>query len=413
VNASDWRIFGGAGADLMRIAERSGGESCGSITIDGDFAGAGYDGYLFCRPGGTDLQLPAGELVAFAASVGQQQSPFVAANVGLFGFETGIPGRWHILQAGGKKIGVTAVLGKEYQKEVRNSEVAMSDPREALQQIMPQLKGKADLLVLLANATSEESIQLARQFPDFDVVVTAGGPPEPPREAAKEGKTFLLEVGEKGMNVVVLALFDDAADPADKVRYQRVALDSRFKQSEDMRQLMAIYQVRLKDEGLQSLGIRAVPYPQKELLGEYVGSEKCGTCHEESYKVWKKSGHSKAWATLVNLNPPRDFDPECIACHVVGWNPNSYFPYEGGFSSEAKTPQMVNVGCESCHGPGSNHCDAEKGSDVELQRKLQKASVITKEESEKRQCVTCHDLDNSPDFEFKDYWPEVEHYEDK
>jgi hypothetical protein len=38
---------------------------------------------------------------------------------------------------------------------------------------------------------------------------------------------------------------------------------------------------------------------------------------------------------------------------------------------------------------------------------------VTKEESEKQQCATCHDLDNSPDFDFKTYWPDVEHYENK
>jgi hypothetical protein len=25
-------------------------------------------------------------------------------------------------------------------------------------------------------------------------------------------------------------------------------------------------------------------------------------------------------------------------------------------------------------------------------------------------CMQCHDLDNSPDFDFQVYWPEVEHH---
>ena len=38
--------------------------------------------------------------------------------------------------------------------------------------------------------------------------------------------------------------------------------------------------------------------------------------------------------------------------------------------------------------------------------------VVTKAEAEKRFCVnTCHDLDNSPDFDFKEYWPQIEHHE--
>ena len=72
---------------------------------------------------------------------------------------------------------------------------------------------------------------------------------------------------------------------------------------------------------------------------------------------------------------------------------------------------MINVGCEDCHGPGEKHADAELGGNEELQKKLRKAMVVTKAESKKQQCYTCHDLDNSPDFDFDKYWPFVEHHE--
>jgi hypothetical protein len=40
--------------------------------------------------------------------------------------------------------------------------------------------------------------------------------------------------------------------------------------------------------------------------------------------------------------------------------------------------------------------------------------VVTIEESRsntQKMCYNCHDLDNSPEFNFDKYWPEVEHYE--
>ena len=65
------------------------------------------------------------------------------------------------------------------------------------------------------------------------------------------------------------------------------------------------------------------------------------------------------------------------------------------------------------HGPGGAHVAAEMGSDEALQQELQKAMVITKEESKQRQCYTCHDLDNSPTFQeegaFEEYWEQVKH----
>ena len=120
----------------------------------------------------------------------------------------------------------------------------------------------------------------------------------------------------------------------------------------------------------------------------------------------------------MKIDPPRNFDPECVKCHVTGWEPTDKFCYESGFVSPAKTPQMLDVGCETCHGPGGAHTAAEQGGNMELQKKLQKALVITKEEaadarSKKMSCYSCHDLDNSPDFKFQEYWPEVEHRENE
>jgi len=367
----------------------------------------GYDAIAL---GKSDLRLPAGELFSEAANTDQVRSPFVSANVALFSFDLAMMAKQQIVETAGMKLGITAVLGKKYQEEINNPDVEMVDPEVALAEVVPAMKGSCDMLILLAHATMEETIELARKFPEFDLVVTAGGRPEPPPEPTKiEGtETLLVEVGEKGTHAVVLGLYDDPASP---IRYQCVPLDSRFAESPEIRLLMEGYQDQLRAAWLDGLGIRPAPHPNEELLGPFVGSKKCESCHEQSYEVWKESGHSKAWKTLVDLKPPRNFDPECVSCHVIGWHPTHHFPYESGFLSEAETPQLVDVGCESCHGPGGAHVEAEMGSDTELQEKLQKAIAITKKESQDRQCLSCHDLDNSPDFDFPTYWPKIEHYE--
>jgi hypothetical protein len=127
--------------------------------------------------------------------------------------------------------------------------------------------------------------------------------------------------------------------------------------------------------------------------------------------VWKKSGHARAYETLVKLDPPRTFDPECVSCHVVGWHPTKFFPYDAGYWSQDKTPHLINVGCEDCHGPGEKHAAVELNGSEGLRTKLRKAMIATKAEAKKQQCTSCHDLDNSPDFNFDLYWPFVEHYE--
>ncbi len=374
----------------------------------------GYDAVAF---GTDDLRLPTGEVVAMAAAIDGKPGPFVSANVGLFGFDAGITAAYRLVEAGGLKIGVTTVLGKKYQKEIRNDEIVMIDPEAALQKILPELKkSKPDYLVLLAHATRDksvaldESVALARKFPEFNIVVTSDGHPVPPKdpETVPGLKTLLITVGQKGMYAVVLGFMDDAQRT---IRYQRVPLDSRFAASPDMKLLMTAYQEQLKDTGFAGLGLRPVPHPLKDENGRFVGSDKCLDCHEDSYKIWKKSLHAHAYDTLAKLDPPRNYDPECVSCHVTGWHPTEFFPYETGYQSKEKTPLLINTGCEDCHGPGEKHCSVELVGSEELKQRYRKAVRITKAESEKQQCMTCHDLDNSPDFDFKAYWPFVEHYE--
>jgi len=207
-----------------------------------------------------------------------------------------------------------------------------------------------------------------------------------------------------------------------KIEYQRIAFDSRFKNDQNIVDGMRIYQENLKTEldtrGFSGFGIRPVAAPNAKILGNYAGSAKCESCHQDSYRVWRNSDHAKAWDSLEKTSvPPRMYDPECVCCHVVGWNAAEKYPYVSGFSNERNkmTLELTNVGCESCHGPGEKHCEAERGSNEPEQDRLRAAMHLTIGENEavQRMCYTCHDLDNSPAFDFKKYWSKIEHSEAK
>jgi hypothetical protein len=286
----------------------------------------------------------------------------------------------------------------------------MISAAEALKKMTPALREKSDYLVLLAHTTREEALALAKQFPEYNAIVLSDGPDAPPYAPEKipGTKNLLITVGQKGMYAIVLGLYG----PDQPIRTQRVPLDSRFAASAEMKKLMATYQDSLKDLGFGKLCAPPTPHPQAD-AGRFVGSKKCQECHEVSWKVWKKSKHAEAYETLETRDPPRNFDPECVSCHVVGWNSTKYFPYASGFESRQKTPLLTGVGCEACHGPGEKHVIAEAGANEAMQKKYRLASRITKEESKKRQCGTCHDGDNSPEFDFDTYWPQIEHREQK
>ena len=379
-------------------------------------------GYQSIGFGVRELQLNADALIFAIANLDPQKNPLISSNVGLLDFENGFSKKYRIVEKAGKRIGVTSVLGKRHEQSLRHiSELIWNDPEQSLRQVIDQLEQEnCDLLILMAHAEPQEVRRLAEIFPQFHFVVTAGAP-EPPRQMETIGGTEaqLIEVGHKAMYAMVLGIFDDPNQP---YRIERVPLDQRFEDSETMQNTLIEYQKELKITGFDALGITGVKHP----TDSFVGSAVCADCHTMASEEFEKTPHSHATQTLVDLDPPRQFDPECLSCHVTGWAPQEYFPYASGFLSLNETPHLTDNGCENCHGPGQSHVAAESGEvdadDAEIER-LRAAMRLTILENEGnkdgqvykeavvvKMCMQCHDEDNSPDFDFQEYWPKVEHY---
>lgn len=380
------------------------------ITVEG-LKTIGYDAIAF---GENDLGLSVGEVAAATMAMDDHGTPFLCANAAVL--DRGLTPRFHIFEAGGKKIGVTSVLGTAEQERVTSSEVLLQGAVESLKEVFPQLKeAGCDLYVLLAHASLDESRELARQFPDFDIIVSSGGLGDPTYEpeAIEGSQAILVQVGVKGMYAGVIGVFADAERP---LRYQRVPLDASYADSPEMLALLKSYQDQLKITGLDGLGVKPVPHASGN---KFVGSQACADCHSTAFAIWKDTPHAHATDTLVHPGErsqiERHFDPECLSCHVTGWNPQNYFPYQSGYLGLEETPALVANGCENCHGPGSAHVAAELG-DVEASEEmlttLRMAMRLPLSKAEDK-CRECHDLDNDPDFQqegaFDRYWPKVEH----
>lgn len=360
-----------------------------------------------------DLRLPAEELVAGVAAVGDQPTPFLSANVGLLGLDADITPKFRVIKTGGLTIGVTSVLGDKEMDRIKNADIEFAPAAEALAKVAPELaKAGCDHQILLSWSSPEETKALAGQFPQFDVVVTAGGGDEPPLELASlPGGAKFVELGHKGMFAVVIGFFADKATP---VRGQRVPLDARWGESKDMIDLLGTYQKKLETLGLEGLGLVPIRHPSGR---RFAGSEACAECHQHAYDVWKETPHATALTTLEEQRPRRDGDPECLSCHVVGWAPQRFEPFEGGFAGMKTTPQLAHQGCENCHGPAAAHTAVERGdvrASVAERDRLRQELVLTLASPEGKQkavnnCLECHDLDNSPQFDFDEYWPQVEH----
>lgn len=131
------------------------------------------------------------------------------------------------------------------------------------------------------------------------------------------------------------------------------------------------------------------PLPVPAGAATYVGTEACADCHAEAVAFWQKTRHAGAWATLEKVG--KQFDYDCIACHVTGFD-------QPGGSSMAASEGLRDVQCETCHGPGSLHVDAD---DADVKKTITLAPAVDL-------CATrCHTPEHSDTFDRVPYLRDV------
>ncbi len=376
-------------------------------------------GYQGVGLGTQDLRM---DVLGVAINFDPGANPLVSANVGIFDFDPDYCRRLGVAEAGGIKFGFTSVLADSQAAKLGEiPDATILKAADGLAQAMPGLEqADCDELVLMVYGNSEEAIDLAKQFPKFKWVVAALGADEPPHEPQQIPGTdaYLIEVGHKGMYAITLGFYRTGGVP---FRYQKVPLDHRFQDADDMQAMLVSYQDELRTFGLEAIGAKKLPDPGGQA---FAGSAACQDCHSSAWEVFEKTPHAHATQTLVDLDPPRHFDPECLSCHVVGWAPQKYQPFASGFTGLEATPHLTGQGCENCHGPAARHVAAENfeididDAGRESLRQALRMEIGENEGNKDGQklgrvvnnCLECHDVDNSPDFDFQPYWEEVKHY---
>ena len=140
----------------------------------------------------------------------------------------------------------------------------------------------------------------------------------------------------------------------------------------------------------------------------YVGVAKCKMCHKseaqgEQFPIWEKSAHAKAYATLAGddgkaiakekgIEDPQKADA-CLKCHVTG--------YGAAADMFGDKYDMANgVGCESCHGAGSDY-DKMSVMKAVMAGTTKPESVGLVLPTEKT-CTACHNSE-SPTFKSFDF----------
>ena len=263
------------------------------------------------------------------------------------------------------------------------------DPVVSLTPLLSDLRDKTDILILLSHAEMEESIVIAEACPELDLIISGHLVDRPDLYREKVKNTYVIPAGEKGKYVGKITLSPQQKQTGEDEYFNRLPpvieitpLDERFADSPDIAMLLRIYQERLKDEELLAQVFKS-DLPSNLA---FIANNDCAVCHNKIFKHWEGTGHASAYETLVKAE--HEYDPECVECHVIGLN------YLTGFETMESTPELKGVGCESCHGAGSDHKDTQS-------KDYGRVSV--------ENCEICHNDEHSPNFEFNDYWQKIKH----
>ena len=291
-------------------------------------------------------------------------------------------------KVGTAKVGIFSLMSDKVDLGPARDSLAVQEPPVAARRTIEDLKKKgATVIVMLSQLGKVESEDLVTAVEGIDAVVVGRNSP-----MLQKGRLIKSTVacygGEQGQYLgrTILDL-----DPGRKVKggdNEVFMLGPEVGEKPEVAQIVKAFEDgfneklrKVEKEKQAEAAVRDMQLnPDK-----FLGSEVCMRCHSEQAEQWKTTPHARAFQTLVDNKTENS--EECVRCHVLGYKK------PGGFTSHLQTPAFANVQCESCHGMGTQH-DAFSQSPHKVTEAM---------------CVTCHNKDNDPDWNFAAKLPKVAH----
>ncbi len=135
----------------------------------------------------------------------------------------------------------------------------------------------------------------------------------------------------------------------------------------------------------------------------FVGYEGCQMCHRDEFADWRRSKHAKAFELLrpgnrkvakkrAQLDPDKDYTTsnKCLKCHTTGYRES------GGFINIDDTPTRIGIGCEMCHGPGSDYRKIHKSKPLSFSRDEVMTAGQVYGSTDPEVCNRCHKNKDAP-----------------
>lgn len=285
---------------------------------------------------------------------------------------------------------------------------------------------KTDLIVVLSHLGIEEDKKIADRNENILIVGShsLGGGEAP----LFIGKSVIVETKEEGKNIGRAVFSGPMVNDA---KYEFVDLDKSFEKDNEISKMLLAHIEKEKKVVVERDHKKKPNTPSNTFVANPF---LCKQCHEEQFNFWKDTKHASAYSVLYAKN--QHFDPDCISCHVLGFEKAEGFqkisePLVVTGKTTSKTPfvetimqtvfaskqepidsreqpekhkklhekylatveklikqkklQKIYMGvqCEHCHGNRSEHVATVKRGDKTIVPQT---------------CLTCHRAPNAPEF---------------
>jgi len=349
-------------------------------------------GFAALNMGGREAMIPKEMLASLASS---SPVPLISASLVDAGTRKSLLEPYRIVEVGGNRVGILGVVSPD-SVSTAGEGLAVLGLNEAIDRQLPELTAKSDIVILLAFANENEMRRLARDYFEFALIL-GGDVAGPTQDIIRENESMILYTTNQARTVGTIkarVAGEKRKRLVDPV-YQIQLLQEEIPQNDELRALVRDFRSTIRNTPLAVDDPQAVDpdaIPGVTATATYVGSASCQGCHPQAHEIWQKSGHAHAFETLVKTGS--DADPHCIKCHTVG------FGRESGYRRPLGVDSLVDVGCESCHGPASEHLAKHVDG---------KPSAFKFRPLGPGDCKSCHYGEFSRPFVWKAFWPDIAH----
>ena len=150
---------------------------------------------------------------------------------------------------GGLRVAVTGILDDAIRVPayIDTSKFRVLPAFETLRRLVPEMKAHADFLIVLSHMGMERSIELAREIPDFDLVVVGHGKPII-KKLEKQGTSFMLATGGSGQYAGRIDLSLSETGVITEGQMKLMTLDDTIPLNQEVVDLFTQYGIPLTDK---------------------------------------------------------------------------------------------------------------------------------------------------------------------